>query len=426
VSRGGRAALALAAALGAGPAAAQTTDVYYRSWRWMEEPGAGRAAGLAGAAAALVDDAVAAEANPAALTTLTRNELTGSLLHRGSGRSAQGDELAARTGLGFGALAGRLSPRWAIGAFTSEPQAVRIDLASPAGVDGLRDEGQLEGVVVERGASLAFRATPRLHLGARLSATHLDLAGEYRRSGPTGAPQLLVQSRGDSTRVSTRVGLLLEMTRRLRLGLVRESGARWPVERTSSSPLLEETLDGGSREEVRQPSVVSGALSFRASPKLLLIGQLDYVRYGAVSPAEVVRPGGYAQTAYEIFAWESRLGVEVSLPLPSVSVQLRGGIHNLGGGALRELSGGAQAAPTATPAPPLAPGTGELDHSVAVRAQLFQQITALREPPPPGRRESPLVALGASLVTGNGVRFDVAARLRGERPAWVFSTSLRF
>jgi len=428
--------LLVAGTLGAWPSGAQTTDIYYRSWRWMEEPAAGRAAGLAGASTALADDAAAAEANPAALTTLSKNELTGSLLHRGSGRSALGDALAPRTGLGFGALAGRLNARWAVGAFTSEPQAARIDLASPVTGTGQRDEGRLEGVVVQRGASVAFRVNPRLHVGARLSANHLDLSGVYRRFGAVGAPQILVQTEGHSTRVATRLGVLLEMTRRLRLGLTRESGARWGVRRTASSPLLEETLDDGSREQVRQPSVVSGGLAFRASPKLLVSGQLDYVRYGVLRPAEVVRPGGYAQTSYELFAWESRLGVEVSLPLPSVSVQLRAGLHNLGTGALRELTASgdgtpaapvAQPSPSPTPLPPAAPpGQTPVDETQAIRAQLLLQITALREPPPAIRRESPLVALGASVVTTKGVRFDVAARLRGERPALLVGTSIRF
>jgi hypothetical protein len=198
---------------------------------------------------------------------------------------------------------------------------------------------------------------------------------------------------------------------------------------------LEETLDGGSREEVRQPSVVSGGAAFRASPKLLVCGQLDYVRYGVLRPAEVVRPGGYAQASYELFAWESRLGVELSLPLPSVSVQLRAGLHTLGTGALRALaaSGDPVSAtptpqPSPAPSPPATtpPGQGPVDQTLAIRAQLLAQITALREPPPAIRRESPLVALGASVVTGKGVRFDVAARLRGERRALLLGTTIRF
>ncbi|HEX6738817.1 MAG TPA: UPF0164 family protein [Vicinamibacteria bacterium] len=424
-----RALLALSLVMwGAAPARAQTADVYYRSWRWMEEPAAGRAAGLAGASTALVDDAAAAEANPAALTTLTKNELTGSLLHRGAGTSALGDSLAARTGFGFGALAGRLNPRWAVGAFVSEPQAVRIDLASPIGGDGLRDEGHLDGVVVQRGIAAAFRVNPKLHVGVRVSANHLDLDGEYRRLAAADAPRLLVQARGDSTRVATRVGVLLEMTRRLRLGLVRESGARWPVQRTASSPLLQETLDPGSEEELRQPSVVSGGLLFRASPKLLFSGQLDYVRHGVLRPADVVRPGGYAPSSYELFAWEARLGMEVSLPLPSLSVQLRAGLHTLGRGALRELAATFDGAtsPTAAPPPLLPPAPAPADPELALRAELLQQITALREPPPPASPESPLLALGASIVTAKGVRFDLAARLRGERSALLFATAVRF
>ena len=425
-------------------AAGQTGNVHYRSWRWMEEPAAGRSAGLAGASTALFDDSVAAEANPAALTTLSRNELTGSLLHRGSGRSALGDTLAAHTGLGFGALAGRLSPRWAIGAFASEPQAVRIELSGSPLSDGTRDVGNLSGVVVQRGVSVAFRVNPRVHVGARISANHLDLAGEYLRAAESGEPRLHVQTEGDSTRVATRLGLLLELTRRLRLGLTRESGARWPVQRTASSPVLGETLDAGSREEVRQPSVVSGGLSYRASPKLLLSGQLDYVRYGDWTPAQVVRAGGYAQTRFEVFAWESRLGVEVSLPLSAVSVQLRAGLHSVGSGALRALSRNGDAAlvappqptPTTAPAPlptpapgapPVQPPTAtEQERREQERLALFSQVTALREPPPAVRRESPLMALGASVVTTKGLRFDVAARLRGERSAVLFGTTLRF
>src|SRR6185436_15659526 len=103
-----RAALAAAvvsAAVAAGTVAeAQTTDIFFRSWRWLKEPAAGRAAGLAGATTALADDASSLEANPAGLSTLTRAEVIGTVVGRSSGRTRVGDSLGATTGMGFVAL----------------------------------------------------------------------------------------------------------------------------------------------------------------------------------------------------------------------------------------------------------------------------------------------------------------------------------
>ena len=54
---------------------AESQDVFYRSWRWVKETSAARAAGLGGAMTAVPDDASGAESNPAALTTLVKSEL---------------------------------------------------------------------------------------------------------------------------------------------------------------------------------------------------------------------------------------------------------------------------------------------------------------------------------------------------------------
>jgi len=252
-----RAALAAAvvsAAVAAGTVAeAQTTDIFFRSWRWLKEPAAGRAAGLAGATTALADDASSLEANPAGLSTLTRAEVIGTVVGRSSGRTRVGDSLGATTGMGFVALAGRITSRWTAGAYVVEPVVTRIDLAPLPLPDGTRDQGSLDGTVRDLGLATAFEVAEHVHVGARLSAVRLSLAGDYRRQPEAGPPRLEVATRGRETRVATSFGLLYEPTPAVRIGLVTLGGATWRLERTATSPSLETTLDPGSAYDVRQP-----------------------------------------------------------------------------------------------------------------------------------------------------------------------------
>jgi hypothetical protein len=401
-----RHACALLLVLAARPAAAQGNDVHYRSWRYSGEPSSARAAGLAGAMVAVADDASGLASNPASPASLEMTQLLGTLLSRRAGRGALGDALLARNGSGFVGLGGRLTSRWAVGAYFVEPQAARIELQGTQ-PDGLRDAGTLDGTLSEAGLGVAFRVSRRLHVGSRLALQRLRLDAEYRRLA--GAQTLLrVQTAGDERRATASFGLLYQASPRLWLGLARLAGARFGLERRAESPAFGAVLDPGSADTVRSPSVIAAGLAYRPSPRLMLTGQADYVRYGELTAP--LKGGGYSRALYDLTRWEGRLGAELSLPFESVSLQLRAGWSG-------RLEAGVLAASGTATAAPAAPA----------REVSLAQLTALREPesgaedPPPAR-----VALGASLVFISGLRLDTAFLLGGERRALLLGMALGF
>lgn len=397
---------------------AEAQDVFYRSWRWVKETSAARAAGLGGAMTGVADDASGAESNPAALTTLVKSELLGNLLNQEGGRTAEGDALQPRTGMGFLGIGGRLSSRWAVGAYVVEPQAVRIESATTPRPVGFTDVGRLEGTLTETGASAAWRPFSRLHVGVRLAATRLTLDGSYRLQPPSGAPVLEVETEGGATSLTAGVGILYEASPRVWLGLARLGGARFEVPRTARlDGVPEQALDGDSPAEVRQPSVVSGGLSFLAGTRLLLTGQLDYVRYGEIETPFASRTAGGRPPRFAVFAWEPRVGIELSLPFSSMSLQLRAGLS--GRSAPAAERGEALAA---QPLPQPAPAPVPVDSRTALQAI----TTVLSETPRGEEVGSMRVAAGGSLVTTRGLRFDLAVRFGGEGTTVLAGTALRF
>jgi len=400
--------------------AAEAQDVFYRSWRWVKETSAARAAGLGGAMTAVPDDASGAESNPAALTTLVKSELLGNVLNRRNGTTTEGDALRARTGMGFVGLGGRLSSHWAVGVYVVEPQAVRIESATSLMREGSTGTGRVEGTLTEAGASAAWRPVSRLHVGVRLAATRLTLDGSYRLQPASGSSVLEVETAGGATSLTAGIGILYEASPRVRLGLARLGGARFEIPRTARlNGLPEQALDGDGPSVVREPSVVSAGVALLAGTRLLLTGQLDYVRYGEIqTPFASLAPGG-SLPRFAVFAWEPRVGIELSLPFSSMSIQLRAGLSGRSS-AGAERSGAADAAPvpTAPPVPPLAPAP--------IRTAL-QEITAALPETPRGKETGSLRgAVGGSLVTAKGLRLDLAVRFGAEGASVLAGTAIRF
>jgi hypothetical protein len=399
-------------------------DVFYRSWRWLKETSAARAAGLGGAMTAVPDDASAAESNPAALTTLVKSELLGNVLNRRDGTTAEGDALRSRTGMGFLGLGGRLSSRWAVGVYVVEPQAVRIESGSALVRVGSTATGRVEGTLTEAGASAAWRPVSRLHVGVRLAATRLTLDGSYRLQPAGGAAVLEVDTAGDATSLTAGVGILYEASPHVRLGLARLGGARFEIPRTARlNGVPEQALDGDGPSVAQQPSVVSGGVALLAGTRVLLTGQLDYVRYGEIqTPFASLTPGG-SLPRFAVFAWEPRVGIELSLPFASMSLQLRAGLS--GRNSAGAVSGGAAGAaplPTAPPLPTPSPPITPLPSGTAL-----QQITAaLAETPRASETGSLRGAVGGSLVTAKGLRLDVALRFGAEGSSLLAGTAIRF
>jgi hypothetical protein len=403
---------------------ADAQDVFYRSWRWVKETSAARAAGLGGAMTAVPDDASGAESNPATLTTLVKSELLGNVLDRRNGTTAEGDALRARTGMGFVGLGGRLSSRWAVGAYYVEPQAVRLESGTGLVQAGSTGTGRVEGTLTEAGASAAWRPVSRLHVGVRLAATRLTLDGSYRLQPASGSSLLEVQTEGGATSVTAGVGLLYEASPRVRLGLARLGGARFEIPRTARlNGVPEPALDGDGPSTVRQPSVVSGGVALLAGTRVLLTGQLDYVRYGEIqTPFPSLAPGG-GLPRLAVFAWEPRVGIEVSLPFPSMSIQLRAGLSGRSS-AVAASSGVAGAAPL--PAPPPMPAPSPPLSPPIFRTALQEITAALPETPLGNETGSLRGAVGGSLVTAKGVRLDLAVRFGAEGASVVAGTAIRF
>lgn len=329
------------------PAAAQTNDHFFRSWAWSADPSSARTAGLGGAAVALPDDVGAAQVNPANLTSLGKTEVTASLRHTSDGAlvpsrdiGAVPDALTAHTGLGMVAGAGRIGTRFAVAASLAGTRELHLVMEPRPLPDGLTDEGNLEARVTSGGVAGAWQIGRALHVGARIDASRASLSGEYRREAPSRAAELRVGTGGAATRVMGTLGALWEATPAVRLGVVAASGASYPLERTAVSPALGVTFDPGSTFHLRQPATLSLGACLKLSRQVSAVGQVDRVRYGEIQDNLSIRVGAHARSDYALSdAWEPRAGVEVSLPLQSASVQLRGGYHRAASGALLYVAG---------------------------------------------------------------------------------------
>jgi hypothetical protein len=315
----------------------QTNDEFYRSWRWTEEVASPRAAGLGGAYVAVADDSAAAQLNPAGLTLLPKTEVTVGLLRRGSG-ALDRDETLARTGIGVVTAAGLLSKKWALGGYLTEPFDQRVVL-SPGGTSGT-----LSTTITDGGIALGWAPGARLRLGLRVNLTHLRVEGEWAQ-GQGGSTSQLVGVAAGMTRLTGDAGILVDLTESLRVGATYRQGASWDVFRTASNPSLGVALDPGSLYRYRSPSIGSAGASWRAGLKLLVSGQVDYIRLSEVSDLFSVHVGPFSPADYELKdVWEGRGGVEFSQPIGRLSLQVRAGLHAASGASLRYGGGdGAEA-----------------------------------------------------------------------------------
>src|SRR5262245_10397094 len=305
---------------------AQTNDRVYRSWRWEEEVAAARPAGLAGAFVGVADDASAAALNPAGLLALPPKgrELSANALRRDSG-AAGPDSLLSRTGLGYGGAAFRLGSSWAVGAFYAEPRSLRLEIAPFQLPSGMVDHGFIEAEMRDFGLSAAYRPTDRLRIGASLVASRLVLDSNGGESFNRVFFEVTNQASED-TRLRPSVGALYDASSTWRLGLLIRPGTSWTVSRDSFNPTDSIVLDPGSTHHVRAPDVYSAGSSVRVLDRLLLTGQLDFVRYSQIrDDLEIMRASVIAEDYVLDDALEARGGAEWTIPARSFDVALRGG-----------------------------------------------------------------------------------------------------
>lgn len=372
-----------------GLAFAQTNDQIYRSWRWTADPAAARMGGLAGAFVAVADDASAALSNPAGLVQLSKTELTSGLTARRAGKTGAGahDPLRSVTGLGLTGGAAGLSEKWRIAAYLFRPQDRRTGIGDSA-PGSVPIFGYLNTQISEAGVAVGWQTIPHLSLGTRMTATHLKLEGQQVDS--TGALPAEVGVASGETRVTCSVAALYQLARTVRLGLSAQPGASYRVARTANR--AGQAVDTGSVSNLRQPGVAASGVAWQLTTKVLVTAQLDYVRYSEVARSMVVRQGDAAAHDYLLQdAVEPRLGVEVSIPLDAVSLQLRGGVHS-------EASG-----------------------FLVYRGSALLDSNTFR-----GGVRRTLAAVGGSVVTRSGFRLDVAARFGPEQTELLATTGLRF
>lgn len=386
-----RALGAALAALWSASAHAQTNDHAFRSWRWPQESSAARTAGWAGLAVGVADDPLAADANPAVLSTLSKSAAFGDLLAFDRGRAPLGDEVAARRALGLSGLALRVSTRLTLGVTVAQARAARFELAPVRLADGSTDSGELDVRVFDVALSAAWRLRPSLQVGARVVSSRASLSAATRHDPAVGPTELVVTSDGRTTRVGLGVGVLYAVTSRLTLGVASRTGIAYPFTRRADSPLLDERLDAGSGYTLRRPSSLSAGAHLRLSPRFAVAAQADLVRRSEIPAGLVIANGARARDEYRLDdALEPRLGGEFSLPLRRVSLQLRAGVH-------------AQA-----------PGTLRFVGDDPVERSTF-----------PGDDWAWSAAMGVSVVTAR-LHVDVAASLGGERPRFLAGAGVRF
>jgi hypothetical protein len=342
--------LLVAWALGCGltPAAAQTTDPIFRSWRWTEEVTVPRALGLGGAVVGLADDGSAAAFNPAGIATVPRaGEIQFGWRFASQTTLASGDHLTyLHKAASPASLVLRLGSHVGI-----SYHFVTLRSSSRIAFDDGREAGLLRTSLNGPGVGVGVRLTPFVIVGLSVNAVRFYInEGEYTRSTGTSAPDLRVRlnSNGD-TRVTGTLGGLVK-TRELSYGLAFRLGRQWGGLRTAINPSTGTVIDDGTPFGVRSPSVLSGGVSWqpekvRRAGTFLLTGQLDYVWLGAIKATAV--PGiPFPSSDYEASdALEVRVGGEATVPFLTTwaargspwrpnRVQFRAGWHRQGAGSL--------------------------------------------------------------------------------------------
>lgn len=317
---------------------AQTSDHLYRSWRWAFGVTSPRAAGMAGAFVSVAEDSSAGLLNPAGLALAPEAELAASGQVQAGATLEGRDALGRDAGLAFLSASLPVGPRWALGAYESRSRSVRLSLDPRPLADGSVDSGSLEASVAESGLAVAWTATSRLRLGARLGLERLDLEGMSLRTSASGEEELRVTTDGSSDRVSLGVGVLFTPNETWQLGVAARSRATWGLDRRATRP-GGGGLEPDRRYRIRSPDAVSAGVTYRPASPLQVVGQLDYVFYREIRSILLVPRGPTSPGDYGIDdGLEVRVGVEVTPFLCEFCVkshlQLRAGVHFQSAGAL--------------------------------------------------------------------------------------------
>ena len=370
---------------------AQTNDHVYRSWRWEEDPGSPRAAGLAGAFTAIADDASATLTNPAGLAELPRTEVMGSLLRRGPGSIGPGDAIASSTDLGFIGGSVAIGSRLGVALHLSEPRDVSLNLAPRPLPNSTFDSGFLEARLRTLGLGAAFAVTSRLRIGAGIGRSHIEMQGQDSVLRAGGITLTTMDAKAADSALTASFGALYDVTDGIRVGLAAHSGAKFDVDRTAYSPVEGRTVDRGSVYPLREPDVFSAGVAWRLPASFRVAAQADLVRYSQIRSALDVRrdllPADYVLDD----GLEGHVGLEWARAFDPLTLQLRGGLWSQAPGSVQYVG----------------PDPSE-------RMTFQGSSRRLRE------------GFGASVLFKAGLSMDAAALLGGDRTLLLAAARYRF
>ena len=435
-------ALAVFAAVFAAGAAAQVTNTDINSdLPYSFLPPGARSAGMGGAFTALADDASAAYANPAGLLQLSRPEVAVEVRHQsfetqlidgpGSYRFSRGEVTSPPPYSSYGSETTGLSflsytyprPTWSFGLFRTEVSRFALE-AETETVDaaGFRQIGpraiQADVGIDVYGAAAAWRALPRLWLGASATLQTFDFSARQLNTLDTDA-EWGHRATGDDTAASATLGLLWRPDDAWRVGASFRGGAEFDAdyEFTCGTIATGARPAACRREGVRDgeplPSL-SGETKFKV-PDVFSVGV-------AWSPA----PAFTASVQYDRIEYSQMLdGLRNNLTVASApdhySISDADDLHfGLEWRARRKPDGG------------LALRAGawlESEHSLRYSADLderyYRQEVAVALFSAPIDDEWHATA-GVGFTSGGRWQFDLAADLSKYRDAFVLSTVARF
>lgn len=292
----------LLAAAAATAAVAQTTDPLYRSWEWVDQPSSVRAAALGGAVAAGASDAMSGAFSPAWLSLASEVDVRLSVGWNGEGLIAS-DRVNSGWTLAGGAVALPLGLNKGIAVYYRSPRSLDMTIQAALLPEGWTDEGRLGATVREAGVAFGAALTPRLRVGLRVGAAHLDLDGQATTLGP-GDLRRVSASRADTWEPSAGVGLLFAVNQRFFASLNWDRRMLWNAERAGGAP--------PAAHDLVAPSRLAGGLLFRPSSVVWITGQLDWMRWSQVSSALVSPDDRPPKTDFALDdALDGRIGLEL-------------------------------------------------------------------------------------------------------------------
>jgi hypothetical protein len=225
--------------------------------------------------AAAASDASSGAFSPAWLSLSSEIDVRLSAGWNTSG-SVGADDVASGWRLASGAVALPVGLNKGLAVYYRAPRSLALTIQPVSLPDRSYDEGRLGVTARETGVSFGAALTPRLRVGARLGAAHLDLDGTAT-TFRSGAEERSSASRASRWEPSLGASLLFAANQRFLVSLNWDREVVWSADRVGDT--------APAAHDLVAPSRVAGGLLFRPSSVVWITGQVDWVRWSQVSDA---------------------------------------------------------------------------------------------------------------------------------------------